>query len=261
MRLPYALSAATVAAAPVLATSLPADASWKAASSAGNAKGKATTLPTGSTPSTSVSGSTVTPAWSALTVATGVAVRGYRVTRYNASTGDSANPGGTCAAVVTTTSCQDTSVPDGRWKYAVQAVHGTNWVGTTGSQSASVLVSTVPGTAGVTFPVGGTKYNNANQWNVCTPNPGFCGTASAAGGTALTAVRVSLRKGTGNYWNPATAQFDSSTELLFAVTSGLSSWKVTFAFTSLPNNSTLTLRAVTTDDAGGSTSASVTFTT
>src|SRR5439155_24103405 len=113
----------------------------------------------------------------------------------------------------------------------------------------------------VTFPVNGQTYNTAGYTAGCgTPSAGdLCGTANAAGGWALTSVQVSLRQGTGAYWDPGTAGFTSGTERLFTAT-GTTSWSVPFAAANLAVNGPYTLRAVGTDSLGRSTSASSTFT-
>ena len=61
---------------------------------------------------------TVTVPWNATTLSTGLAVDGYYVTRTNVSSGVTSAACGTSAALLTaSTSCTDTSVPDGTYTY------------------------------------------------------------------------------------------------------------------------------------------------
>ena len=84
----------------------------------------------------------------------------------------------------------------------------------------------------------------------------FCGTASD-GGTGVSSVEVSVRKGSGNYWS-GTA-FDSATEVWLAA-SGTTSWTKAFAAAGMTDGS-YTIRARATDGTSNidATPDSVTF--
>jgi hypothetical protein len=79
-----------------------------------------------------------------------------------------------------------------------------------------------------------------------------CGTSSDANG--VSSVQVSIRQGSGNYWNGSS--FASATEVLVAA-SGTTSWS--YVFNSFPAEGAYTLRALATDAAGNTSSASTTF--
>ena len=109
-------------------TSSVADATW--ISSAGGSGGaSAITVNPGSAPTATISGRTVQLTWTASTMSNGAAVGGYIVTRYD-STGSSQQTivSGTCAALVSGTSCSETATPPGTWQYSVTPAYG-DWRG------------------------------------------------------------------------------------------------------------------------------------
>jgi hypothetical protein len=137
-------------AALVLLTALGApDASRAAWQSPGDGGqfARAITLPGGSTPSASVSGQSVTVSWSATSLPGGGNVTGYRVRRYS-SGGVLQSIGAGCSGTVGATTCTETNVPAGSWRYAVVPVQG-NWSGAESGQSAAVTV-VVPTTTTIT---------------------------------------------------------------------------------------------------------------
>jgi hypothetical protein len=112
-----------------------APASWKGASS-GSASAKARSLGTVAQPTTSIANRNVTVRWTV--PASGAPVTAYLVRRYD----ESGNPqaiGADCAGTITTTSCTETAVPQGRWRYRVTAVNA-RWRGTESAASALVPV-------------------------------------------------------------------------------------------------------------------------
>ena len=253
MRLPrstYVSTSAALITALLLADSSSASAAWTARD-AGTAASRAAVLPAAPVPTAVAATSTVKVDWAAMTFASGMPVNGYRITRTNTATGKSFASANGCSGLVSRNTCTETGVPDGRWTYGVVAVVGTNWVSAAGV-SAAVLVSTTPGTVGVTFPSAG-KNSDAAAWNGSgCPVPGFCGTATAAGGTTLVTVEVSVLQGTGasgRWWNPVTRAFDSTGEIRFPVTSGLERWSVAFPFTNFTAAGNYELNAYATDDA------------
>lgn len=115
-----------------------AGAAWSA-SGGGPGAARAATLPAGPTPTGSSSLTTVTLSWAAASVA-GAPVAGYTIRRYSAVTGVESAVGGSCTGVVSGTSCVETNVGLGSWRYSVTPRHG-GWIGTEGAQSASILVT------------------------------------------------------------------------------------------------------------------------
>lgn len=129
-------------AALVLPTALVATpaafATWSANGS-GSGGAAATTMPTGNAPTGSASFTTVTISWTAVTMASGAAVQGYVVNRYNATNGTQATVGSSCSGVVTATTCTESSVPPGTWVYTDTPVE-QGWTG--GASSASNSITT-----------------------------------------------------------------------------------------------------------------------
>ena len=103
---------------------------WVAGSTAGSSGASAaTSVNAGATPTANAAGSAVTVNWTASTLATGQAVTGYEVKRYDATTLVAQTILTACAGTVAATSCVENSVPDGSWKYSVTPVIATNWRG------------------------------------------------------------------------------------------------------------------------------------
>jgi hypothetical protein len=126
----------------------PATAYWSAISEPdGRGAAAATTVNAGPTPTASVSGTSVTVSWSATTLANGTAVSGYVLRRYDATTLTEQPVQASCAGTVTATTCTETSVPDGSWRYTVTPVIGTNWQGAESGKSTAVLVDTTAPTS------------------------------------------------------------------------------------------------------------------
>lgn len=96
-------------------------------------------MPTGSTPTGAAVVTTVTVTWSGSSVG-GAAVGGYTVRRYEAVSGTLSAIGGTCAGIVAATTCSDTSVPLGAWRYSVTPVHH-GWTGTEGPRSTTITIT------------------------------------------------------------------------------------------------------------------------
>lgn len=118
---------------------------WLVAVTAGSAgSALATSVNAGATPTANASGANVTVSWSASTLANGAAVTGYEIRRYNSSTLALQTILSACTGVVATTSCVESSVPAGTWRYTVTPVFATNWRGTESAMSAAVTVDTTP---------------------------------------------------------------------------------------------------------------------
>lgn len=117
---------------------------WLATATAGSAGAAlATSVNPGATPTANASGANVTVSWSASTLANGMAVTGYEIKRYDSSTLAVQTILSACTGVVTATSCVESSVPAGTWRYTVTPVFSTNWRGTESAMSTAVTVDTV----------------------------------------------------------------------------------------------------------------------
>ncbi len=104
----------------------------------GTSSARAATAGAGNAPTSAVSGRTVSLSWSASTYSNGVPVPTYLVKRYNAAgTIGQVIASGTCAALVTGTTCSQTAAPSGSWRYTVTPAVGS-WRGT---ESAQVSVT------------------------------------------------------------------------------------------------------------------------
>ena len=97
-------------------------------------------MPAGNTPSGTASIGSVAVTWTASTFAGGTPVPGYVVRRFNSVTQAEATVLSACAGIVSGTSCTESGVPIGSWKYGVTPAAGT-WRGGQSAQSAAVVVT------------------------------------------------------------------------------------------------------------------------
>jgi len=143
MKRPVNRRVATLAAS--VAMTLVAGAAWAywTAASTPTSRGAAaaTSVNQGATPNASAAGSTVTVSWAATTLANGDPVSGYLVKRYDANTSALQSIGSACSGTITATTCAESNVPNGQWKYAVTPVFATNWQGPESVKSATVTVA------------------------------------------------------------------------------------------------------------------------
>jgi hypothetical protein len=115
---------------------------WSADSTpGGNGAAVATSVNQGSTPTAQATGSSVSVSWAASTLASGQPVSGYLVKRYDAGTQAAQTILSACAGTIATTSCVESNVPNGSWKYTVTPVFATNWRGPESSMSTTVAVA------------------------------------------------------------------------------------------------------------------------
>jgi hypothetical protein len=141
-------------------------ASWLQ-SGTGSGQSKAVSVGPGAPPVVSVSGRTVALSWSASTFSNGAALSGYAVARYDATgTVLQSIAAGSCSGVVSTTSCTETNVPSGTWKYAVTPAVG-NWRGTTSS-----LVSVTVAGPSLTLSPAATTVAASLSGSIASFNPG-----------------------------------------------------------------------------------------
>lgn len=116
---------------------------WTAGSaSGGNGASANTTVNQGPTPSASAVGSAVTVSWGASTLASGQAVTGYSVKRYDSTTLASQTILSACTGTVSGLSCTENGVPAGKWVYPVTPKFATNWQGAESLKSNAVTVTT-----------------------------------------------------------------------------------------------------------------------
>jgi hypothetical protein len=105
----------------------------------GQAAARATSMPSGNTPSVSVSNRNVTVSWTAVTMPEGIPVDGYKVFRYNAG-GTAFSVTGGCMGTVAGLTCTETAMAPGSWRYAVAPVYEL-WQGAEGPRSSAAVVS------------------------------------------------------------------------------------------------------------------------
>lgn len=214
-----------------------------------------------------VNGATyATSAWNAGCAAPGVcgtttdATSGVASSRVSIRQGTGLYWDGTAFASATevfTSVAADLALPFGISNFPADGSYTTraessDFAGNTATASATFTIDRAGPTFNFTFPVNGGFYNTT-RWNAGCPTPGFCGTITDAAGT--TSGQVSIRQGTGNYWNGTS--FASATEVLhpFTTAGGLP-----FPISQFPTNVAYTVRGVATDPSGNTTSTSATFT-
>jgi hypothetical protein len=168
---------------------------WSAGSVAGGggAAGASTVHP-GATPTASVTGANVTVAWAATTLANGVPVSGYVVKRYDATTSSTQTVLPGCAGTVPATSCVETGVPDGSWRYSVTPVFATNWRGDESAKSATVTSDSTAPAAPVFTGISSDTGASATDRITSTASQTLSGTAEA--GTSVTVRRGTTVLGT-----------------------------------------------------------------
>jgi hypothetical protein len=89
--------------------------------------------------------------WAASTLTGGQAVTEYQVKRYDATTLVAQTILSACTGTVAATTCIESAVPTGQWKYSVTPVFATNWVGVESAKSATVAVDGIAPTNAVTL--------------------------------------------------------------------------------------------------------------
>ncbi|MDQ1547675.1 MAG: hypothetical protein QOH69_2579 [Actinomycetota bacterium] len=118
---------------------------WSAGSGiGGNGAASATTVGAGATPTAVSAGTTVNLGWAPSTLASGTAVSGYIVKRYNATTLALQTILSSCTGTVASTSCTESAVPSGQWRYSITPVFATNWRGVESVLSPVVYTDPTP---------------------------------------------------------------------------------------------------------------------
>jgi hypothetical protein len=118
---------------------------WVTSSTSGsNGSAAATSVNSGATPTVTSVGTTATLTWTAATLATGQAVSGYQIKRYDAATLVQQAILPACNGTVNALTCTETGVPLGTWRYSVTPVFATNWLGAESAKTSPILIETTP---------------------------------------------------------------------------------------------------------------------
>jgi hypothetical protein len=139
-------------------------------------------------------------------------------------------------------------------------VRATDTAGNTDGNPATVFwfVDTTAPSSTATFPTAGDSYTTA-EWNAGCPTAGLCGTYGDGSGSGVSKVEVSIRRGTGDYWDGS--GFSSASEAWNDTTLAGGDWELAFGAGSFPADDAYTVRVRATDEAGNTEAASTrTFT-
>ena len=125
-------------------------------------------------------------------------------------------------------------------------MRATDVAGNTDASPASStwLVDTTAPTSTATFPVASASYTAA-EWAAGCATAGLCGTYGDGSGSGVASVEVSIRRGTGNYWNGS--GFSSGTEVWNTATLAGGNWSFAFAAGNFPADGNYTVRVRATD--------------
>lgn len=203
----------------------------------------------------SVSGTTVAVTWTGVPDPDGGGAVGYWVRRYAGTTPSDACGSTRSSPVLAGTGpkdCNDAGVGSGTYTYSVTAVWRTWTAESPRSASAVVNADTTGPAVTVTFPAPSGVYRAATWDAGCASS--ICGTASDPSG--VSGVGVSVRRGSGNYWDGSA--FAGSTEVLNEAT-GTTSWRLAFPASSFPADGTYTARVVASDPLDNASSVSSSF--
>lgn len=214
----------------------------------GSASAGSLAAPTNVTVPSTVSGSTVHVSWTAPTPP-GSGTVSYYVQRYAGAT-PSAACGTTPSSVITTTSCDDTSVSPGTYTYKVTALWRTWTKQSVASGSVTVLNDTTPPTSSITFPTAGASYNAAGYTAGCSTASvdDLCGTASDGAGSGVNNVQVAIQRSSDSlYWRGSTSSWVAGP--IWNDATGTTSWSYTLAVANLSNGLTYTVRSQAIDNA------------
>ncbi len=109
---------------------------------AASATAGATSLLPGATPTVVVAGRAATVTWTATGFASGGVASGYTVVRFSeAAPTVAVAPANGCSGLVAATTCTETGLPAGAWRYAIVPRAGSAWTGPQGSASAAATIA------------------------------------------------------------------------------------------------------------------------
>ena len=111
--------------------------------------------------------------------------------------------------------------------------------------SPNITVAAAPASA-VAFPA--PALYGVATWNAGCASPGFCGTATDNSGAGLQKVELTIRQGTGNYWDGS--GFSSVTPV-FVPAAGTGTWSYAFPATSFSVDGAYTVQARAVDNLNG----------
>ena len=129
--------------------------------------------------------------------------------------------------------------------YTVRVRATDNAANTVTPTSMTFIYDATNPTSSITFPASNASYNTAS-WDAGCASPGICGTAADAG-SGVQQVAVSIRRGTGSYWNGTSF---SSTPEVFLTATGTTAWSFAFPASSFPVIANYTIRVRARDSAG-----------
>ncbi|MGH3113903.1 MAG: Ig-like domain-containing protein, partial [Gaiellaceae bacterium] len=128
-------------------------------------------------------------------------------------------------------------------------VRATDPAGNTDGTPAAFtwLVDTAAPSSTTSFPAVTGEYNSAG-WDAGCATSGLCGTYADGTGSGVQTVEVSIRQGSGDYWDGAA--FTSASEVWNAATLAAGDWSYALDAADLPADGSYTVRVRATDEAG-----------
>lgn len=207
-----------------------AHAAWLATAS-GSGAARALTMPAGPTPSLTATTSSATVSWTASTIG-GAPASSYTIKRYD-SGNVAQSVGASCSGAIVSTSCTESGLPAGRWKYTVTPRKGL-WTGSESPYSAVVRIVAAPRVTCANCGGSGSGYINGSMSTSVTVN-----VALPASSEAGDVVNLTLSDGT-NVVTPAAK----------AGTAGAGTVQWTGVSTAALNQGAITFRAWVTASSG-----------